>query len=32
MNTVLKYILWVLAGLGLAGILYYVITYIISIV
>ena len=31
MSEVIKYIIWVLAGLGLAGLLYYIITYVISI-
>ena len=32
MNQVIQYIIWVLAGFGLAGLLYYLITYLISII
>jgi len=31
MGNILNYIIWILAGLGAAGILYYLITYILSI-
>ena len=31
MNTVIQYIIWILAGFGAVGILYYLITYLISI-
>jgi|GEM_PF-3042514 len=31
MGNIINYIIWVLAGLGAVGILYYIITYILSI-
>ena len=31
MKDFFKYILWAMAGLGLAGVLYYIVTYILSI-
>jgi len=31
MGEIIQYIIWVLAGLGLAGLLYYLITFLISI-
>jgi hypothetical protein len=31
MGQIFQYILWVLAGLGAAGLLYYLITYLISV-
>ena len=32
MGDIIKYIIWALAGLGVIGLLYYLITFIISIV